>query len=56
MDKLRLIIFAAVLLAAIAFLVVGGFITSHKQYSRFGEASAPYEGSDPVLIREYSFT
>lgn len=56
MGRMRLILLVIVLLAAITLLVVGGFVTSHKQYSRFGKGSAVYEGSDPVLIREYSFT
>ncbi len=56
MNRFRLIILVAVLALAIRFLIVGAFYTSHKRYSRFGEASASYEGADPVLIREYSFT
>ena len=55
MDRIRLIIFAAVLLVAIVFLVAGGFMTSHRHYSRFGKAVAPYDAADPVLIREFSF-
>ena len=55
MGNIRLIIFIVLLVAALVFLVVGGAVTSHRHYSRFGEVTAPYEWGDPVLIREFSF-
>ena len=56
MSKLRLAVFFIIAAAALALLLVGLFGTEYRLYSRYGEVSEPYEGSDPSLIREFSFT
>jgi cytochrome c-type biogenesis protein CcmE len=56
MQRLWLAVFFIVVTAALVLLFVGAVGTKHRLYSRYGEVSESYEGSDPSLIREYSFT
>lgn len=55
MQKLRIIVFFIVIAAALVLLLVGVLGTEYKLYTRYGEVSESYEGSDPSLIREFSF-
>ena len=56
MQKLWLIVFFIVVAAALALLLFGIFGTEHDIYTRFKETVEKYEGSDPLRIREFSFT
>jgi hypothetical protein len=55
MQKLWLVVFSIVVVVALALLLAGIFGTEYKLYSRFGDGAAPYNASDPALIREFSF-
>jgi len=55
MQKLRMVVFFIIVAAAVVLLLAGVLGTEYKLYTRYGEISESYEGSDPSLIREFSF-
>ena len=55
MNKTWLVLFLLVFVVALAFLIVGAFMTEHSLYTHYGETGPGYTGSDPQLLREFSF-
>lgn len=56
MQRLWLVLLIVIFVAALAMVLYGAVGTEYQLYSEYGKGSAPYTGSDPQLIREFSFS
>jgi hypothetical protein len=55
MERLRMIVLLVVLVASLALLCVGLFVTEHEFYAQVDRKVERFKTSDPIRIREWSF-
>lgn len=56
MERHRMVLLLIVLAASLVLLGVGMFLTEHEFYARVGDGVEQFKTSDPLRIREWSFS
>ena len=56
MERFRMTALLVVFVASLVLLCIGLFITEHEFYAQVDNKVERFETSDPVRIREWSFT